>query len=184
MPNNYVRQAVAVRGAWTEEDLKKAMDEVRNGTMTVYRASGIYHIPRKALERRLKVNNDTKGPMGPSSTFGVDNEKRLCKHIQEMQSKGFPLTIDDLRVIAFKFAEQLQIKHRFNGTDEKAGYDWVQLFLKRDPDISLRKSKGVSYARSEDMNKVVFKAGFRTGYASTWAFTVCARCTGLTGLNC
>ncbi|KAG5892070.1 hypothetical protein JTB14_022728 [Gonioctena quinquepunctata] len=48
-----------------------------------------------------------------------------------MESQGSPLTIDDLRVIAFRFAEQLQIQNRFNTTDEKAGYDWVQLFLKK-----------------------------------------------------
>lgn len=38
-------------------------------------------------------------------------------------------------------------------TSEKADYDRVQLFLKRHPDISLRKSKGVSYARNQGMNK-------------------------------
>lgn len=71
-----------------------------------------------------------------------------------MQSKGFPLTIDDMRtIIAFKFAEQLNIKHRFNMESEKAGYDWLQLFLKRHPDISVRKSEGVSIARSEAMNR-------------------------------
>lgn len=74
MPNQYVRKAVAVRGAWSQEDLKMAMEEVQNGRMSVYRASFIYNIPRKTLERRLKLNNDKKGPMGPSSTFGAENE--------------------------------------------------------------------------------------------------------------
>ncbi|XP_045773169.1 MFS-type transporter clz9-like [Maniola jurtina] len=136
------------------------MAEVRNGNMSVYRASIIYNLPRKTLERRLKLNNDQKGPMGPSSTFGIANEKRLCKHIKEMQAKGFPLTMDDLRKIAFQFAEQLEIKHRFNESNEKAGYDWLQLFLKRNPDISLRKSEGVSYARGRGMNKDEVSAYF------------------------
>lgn len=160
MPNQYLRKVDSGRGAWSEEDLKNAMAEVRSGGMTVYRASFIYHIPRKTLERRLKQNNYTKGPMGPSSTFGADNEKRLSKHIKDMQSRGFPLTIDDLRRISFKFAEQLGIKHRFNMKSEKAGYDWVQMFLKRNSDISLRKSEGVSYARSQGMNRAEVTAYF------------------------
>lgn len=160
MPNQYVRKAASVRGAWSEEDLVNAMEEVQNGRMKIYRASIIYNIPRKTLERRLKQNNCTKGPMGPSSTFGTNNEIRLSKHIKDMQSRGFPLTVDDLRTIAFKYAVQLGIKHRFNMTSEKAGYDWVQMFLKRNPDISLRKSEGVSYARNQGMNKADVGAYF------------------------
>ncbi|CAF4927427.1 unnamed protein product [Pieris macdunnoughi] len=77
-----------------------------------------------------------------------------------MQFRGFPLTIDDLRTISFKFAEQLAIKHIFNIGSEKAGYDWVHMFLKRNSDISLRKSEGVSYARSQGMNKAEVNAYF------------------------
>ncbi|CAH4034219.1 unnamed protein product [Pieris brassicae] len=91
--------------------------------------------------------------MRPSSTFGAENEKSLSKHIKDLQMKGFPLTIDDLRTISFKFAEQLGIKHRFHIESEKASYDWVHMFLKRNSDILLRKSEGVSYARSQGMTK-------------------------------
>lgn len=39
MPNQYVRKAASVRGAWSEEDLVNAMEEVQNGRMKIYRAS-------------------------------------------------------------------------------------------------------------------------------------------------
>lgn len=57
-------------------------------------------------------------------------------------------------MIAYQFAEQLNIKHKFNKTGEKAGYDWLQMFLRRNPDIVLRKSEGVSMARSQGMDRV------------------------------
>ncbi|KAI4466572.1 hypothetical protein MML48_2g00000187 [Holotrichia oblita] len=100
--------------------------------MTIYSASEIYtfHIKQK--------DNDIKGPMGPSSMLGEQNEQKLVTHIKTMQSKGFPLSIDDVRTIAFHFAERLNISHRFNKTTEKAGYDWMQMFLKRNPDIRLQ----------------------------------------------
>ncbi|CAK1598568.1 unnamed protein product [Parnassius mnemosyne] len=77
-----------------------------------------------------------------------------------MQKNGFPLTIDDVRKIAYQFAEQLNLNHRFNRETEKAGYDWLQGFLRRNHDITLRKSEGVSLARSTAMNKLEVDAYF------------------------
>lgn len=161
MPNVYKRKAVATRGNWTEESLQAAISSVKNGEKTIYSASKTYGIPRKTLERRIKNDNDKKGPMGPTSMLGKQNEKKLVDHIKTMQSKGFPLTIDDVRSIAFQFAERLKIIHRFNKTTEKAGYDWMQMFLKRNPDITLRKSEGVSLARSQALNRVEVDAYFK-----------------------
>lgn len=46
--------------------------------------------------------------MGPSTLVTV-NETIVKKRLNEMQSKVFTLRIDDLRIIAFKFAQQFQI---------------------------------------------------------------------------
>lgn len=154
MPNRYQRQAVATRGNWSEHSLKAAINCLKNGEMSVYKASIVYNIPRKTLERRYKNNNDIKGPMGPTCMLGEENEKKLSRHIKMVQEKGFPLTIKDVRMIAFQFAEQLKVKHKFNKSKEKAGYDWLQMFLRRNPDIVLRKSEGVSMARCLAMNRV------------------------------
>ncbi|CAB3256884.1 unnamed protein product [Arctia plantaginis] len=123
MPNTYKRKAAAVRGNWTEEALKAAISAVKNDRLSVRAAANEFKIPRKTLERRIKKNNDKKGPMGPSSLFGEENEKKLAAHIKSMQAKGFPLTMDDVRKIAYDFAEQLKLKHTFNTETEKAGYD-------------------------------------------------------------
>ncbi|KAK9696220.1 CENP-B N-terminal DNA-binding domain [Popillia japonica] len=88
---------MSTTGMCDEENLKKAIEEEKTQTMSVYRASNVYGIPRKSLERRIKLKKNTKGLMGPSCTLGTENEKKLCQHIKDMQSKGFPLTIDDLR---------------------------------------------------------------------------------------
>ncbi|KAI4462013.1 helix-turn-helix psq domain [Holotrichia oblita] len=153
MPNIYKRKTASGRGNWTEVSLKAAITSVKNGEMTIYSASKIYNIPRKTLERKYKKDNDKKGPMGPSSMLGEQNEQKLVTHIKTMQSKGLPLSIDDVRTIAFHFAERLNISHRFDKTTEKAGYDWMQMFLKRSPDIRLRQSEGVSLARSQALNR-------------------------------
>ncbi|XP_046739416.1 uncharacterized protein LOC124407375 [Diprion similis] len=161
MPNKYQRQASATRGNWTEESLKAAINALKNGEMSVYAAAKAYQIPRKTLERRFKNNNDKKGPTGPTCFFGDENERKLANHIKVMQAKGFPLTIDDVRKVAYLLAEQLNLNHRFNKETGKAGYDFVRSFLSRHPDIAIRKSEGVSLARSTAMNKAEVDAYFK-----------------------
>lgn len=152
MPNKYIPKLGSTRGRWKAEDLKHAFEAVKSGA-SVRKASAMFSIPRKTLERRVKQDNVTKGPMGPGSCFGKDNEERLVRHIKKMQMNGFPLTRDDVRSLAYNFATQLGIQHRFNNNNEKAGYDWLQLFLSRHPDISVRKSEGVSLARVQGMDR-------------------------------
>lgn len=153
MPNKYIRKSIQTRGTWSQEDLSAAIKSVVDGNSSVRRASIEFSIPRKTLERRIKTGNSQKGSMGPSSVFGKENEDRLVRHILSMQKRGFPLTRDDLRIIAYHFAQQLKIKHKFNSETEKAGYDWLGLFLSRHPEISIRKSEGISVARATAMNR-------------------------------
>ena len=123
------------------------MAAIQNNQMSVRLATVSFGIPKKTLERRVKSSNKTK--LGPHSVFGSAHEQRLVRHIKEMQKSGFPLTRDDLRSMAYKCAVQLGIKHRFNKEDEKAGYVWLQSFLTRHSDISIRKAEGLSLARSK-----------------------------------
>lgn len=45
--------------------------------------------------------------------------------------------------MAFHLAQQLKIKHPFNKDKKLAGYDWLNMFLQRNPDLSVRKAEGV-----------------------------------------
>lgn len=105
------------------------------------------------VDGSLTVVCSSKVPMGPSSYLGSANEIRLVRHIKKMQGHGFPLTRDCVRSLAYEFAVQLGLKHKFNDEKRKAGYDWLQLFLSRHPDLSVRKSEGVSLARVHGMNR-------------------------------
>lgn len=66
MSNKYQSKAFATRGNWSEDSLRATLNCIKNGEMSMYKASMIYNIPRKTLEKRYKTNNDKKGPMGPN----------------------------------------------------------------------------------------------------------------------
>lgn len=91
--------------------------------------------------------------MGPSSTLGEEAEAKLVAHIKKLQKFGFAPIRNDVRHMAFALAEQLKLKHRFNASTKMAGYDWLQLFLARHSDLSIRVAEGVSINRSTALSR-------------------------------
>lgn len=135
MPSTYLRTCPN-RGKWTEADLLAAVESVRNGELGSNAAGRIYGVPAKTLRRRINANNFKKLGMG---SLGRDNEKKLVKHIMKLQNCGFAPRHLDLRQMAFNFAVALKIPHKFkNGL---AGKDWLRSFLRRNPELSVRKAE-------------------------------------------
>lgn len=141
------------RGCWTADQLLQAVQAVRNCAMGANAASRNFGIPAPTLRRRMKNNDLSKKTLGPPSLLGIENEEKLKSHIKKLQKHGFAPTREAVRSMAFHLALCLGIKHKFNSEEEVAGYDWLNMFLKRHPDLSVRKSEGVSLARSQGMNK-------------------------------
>ena len=64
---------------------------------------------------------------------------------------GYPPTERVIRRLAYTFAEINNVAHRFNKELEVAGYDWRKLFMRRHPQLSIRKDKSMSTARGMGM---------------------------------
>ncbi|XP_044761182.1 tigger transposable element-derived protein 6-like [Coccinella septempunctata] len=158
MPTEY-RRKLSNRGKYTEDNLKLAIEAVRNGS-SVNGASKMYGIPRKTLERKIKNNISTTGRLGPDSMLGEANEIKLVQHIKKAQKYGFPMTSQDVRKLAYNFAEGLLINHKFSKEKEIAGSDWLRSFMRRHPDLSTRKAEGLSLGRGVGMNRVDVRSYF------------------------
>ncbi|XP_031342963.1 tigger transposable element-derived protein 1-like [Photinus pyralis] len=152
MPTFYKRKRTSSRGSWSVEQLQNAVNAVHNG-QTLNQAARTFGVPWSTLKRRIQKGDMTKKPMGPMSVLGKTNEKKIVRHIMKMQKFGFSPTRNEVRSIAFKLAEQLKLRHTFNKENEMAGLDWLHLFMSRNPELSIRKSEGISLARSRNMNK-------------------------------
>ncbi|KAK9695898.1 Tc5 transposase DNA-binding domain [Popillia japonica] len=92
--------------------------------------------------------------MGPGSMLGRINENKLVVHLKKAQKYGFPMTVSDVRKLAFNYAESLQINHKFNKEHGIVGSDWFRSFLRRHSDLSIGKAEGVSLGRGQGMNCV------------------------------
>lgn len=73
-----------------------------------------------------------------------------------MENRLLGLTMLDFRKLDFQLAEINGCSHRFNQADRMAGQDWMNSFLLRHPDLSLRKPEATSGARAMGFNKVAY----------------------------
>lgn len=157
MPNVYVRKSN--KGSWSEEDLQQAINAIRNG-LSIRSAGKQFKIPESTLRSRLKRNVFEKTAMGPECQLGVDAENKLAVHIKKLQAVGFAPTQRDVRALAYDLAESLQKKHTFNREKKLAGKVWFSSFMRRHPELSIRKAQGISRARTEGMNRAEVKSYF------------------------
>lgn len=99
--------------------------------------------PKLHSKRKIKGDIVSKCSLGRNSVLGPENERKIVAHITKLQAAGFTPDRDTVRSMAFKLANQLGIQHTFNFDNDMAEYDWLQSFLRRNPQLSVRKSEGI-----------------------------------------
>ncbi|GBP39102.1 hypothetical protein EVAR_27463_1 [Eumeta japonica] len=146
------------RGDWTQESMEKAVDAVIEGKMGYMLAAKTFSVPQTTLEIKVKASRENlaasssasiKVPLGPKRPiFTEDEEKELCSYIIDMESRLYGLTTKDLKALAYNLAVKNNKPHPFNVQKQEAGKDWVQGFLNRHPELSIRKPESTSAARA------------------------------------
>ncbi|RVE47494.1 hypothetical protein evm_007905 [Chilo suppressalis] len=155
MPRKYKRKA-GVRArvcSWTTEQLQSAFDEMDRSTMGINAISRQFGIPSRTLRRRYAARNTTKQTLGKHPILDFDNEKRLVKHILKLGHAGFPPNRQSIRMLAYQFAEKLELKHNCDHENEMAGAAWFKSFIERNPELSIRQAEGLSLARAKGLSR-------------------------------
>ncbi|XP_072395080.1 uncharacterized protein [Diabrotica undecimpunctata] len=150
MPRAYVRKTK--RSKWTEDELKAAITALRSGRK-IREVGQSFNIPESTLRDKLKSNSHKKIKLDRKPIFNDEQESTIANHVKKLANMFFGVTLLELRRLAYQFAEENKIKHRFDSIKKIAGEDWLELFLKRHPDISVRKPEGTSQNRISAFNK-------------------------------
>lgn len=157
MPRTHIR--TTAKASWTDEQLQAALDAIRRGEKI--RAVGRrFNIHEATLRKRLKTGLAGGPAMGKKAVFKNFQEEEICSHLLHLAKLFYGVTLTELRRMAFEYAEQNKIKHNFNKTTKLAGKDWAQGFLKRNPQLSLRKPEATSINRILAFNKEAVKKFF------------------------
>lgn len=146
--------------------MEGAVEAVIKGEMGYYRASVQFNVPQTTLERYVKKRRNgldlpiskTLGSCKP--VFTQKQEQEMVSYLKNMEERLFGLTMNECRGLAFQLAELNGIAHPFNKTTRSAGKAWIQGFLSRHPELSIRKPEATSGMRARGFNKVAVSQFF------------------------
>lgn len=81
MPSNYKR--TSTRKSWSQEDMVKAIEAVKENSMGWLLASKRFNVPQATLRRHYYSTPENLGRFKP--TFNADMEKILVDHVLDLK---------------------------------------------------------------------------------------------------
>jgi hypothetical protein len=149
MVNSYKRKTS--QASWAPSTMQQAIREVQELGRPVKNVVTKFGIPRTTLQRHLK-SGSCEAKLGRYITvFSADQETELVEYIFHMDNLFYGLSKQEFLELVYNYAEMNKIPHPFkNGA---AGVDWYRGFVKRHPDVTLRKPEPTSIARARGFNK-------------------------------
>lgn len=150
MVSNYKRKTE--RGSYSKEKLKEAAEAVRNGSLSGYKASQLFNIPRMTImdcvnQRRIKSNT-----LGRNTALGTEAETMLANGLKLMEKHGFGLSRKELLETVGEYVQKNKIATNFkNGIPGQA---WFAGFKNRH-NLSIKKPQAVEYARKKAIDPFI-----------------------------
>ena len=131
---------------WTEEDVKQALEEVENRSVSIRATAKKYGITEGTLRKRIKMKKENKFIVGGGRppTFDKDVEKELTECISTMYKLGFSPNKSQLKDIVQNYVMANNIHTPF--TNNRPGKDWARNFMRRNK-LSTKKANIISSAR-------------------------------------
>jgi hypothetical protein len=122
---------------YTQSDLDAAIREVKDGNLTIYRASKQFNVPASTISSNIRGKNKTNR-LGATTLFTPEEETELEFCISFCADCGYPL---NRQMILFGAHKILKEKKPYAN---ELGRKWLDNFLKRHPSSSILKGHAVS----------------------------------------
>lgn len=139
---------------WSPRKMKIAVKAVQGGAK-LRQTAALYNIPVMTLSDYVKQTGTARTvtfkKMGRRPVFTAQQETEIKEHILLLCRKFYGLTPDSLKTAVFEYAEQNKIKNPFNKASKQAAFpacfNWFYGFLRRNPEISIRRPEATSINR-------------------------------------
>jgi len=150
-----MEKSKAQRGRWELKAMQLAVRAVIVGGVSKKAAAKKFNVPRGTLQRHLK--NVARGEgvqkkLGRHSILNAEQEDELVGRILDMESRLYGLSVEDVRKIVYTFCKRNNIPG-FSDDEQMAGRKWMNSFMKRHPELSLRTPEKTSMQRAVGFNK-------------------------------
>ena len=132
--NENVEVKTKKRSEYSKQDLMNAIKEVKDGDMILSAASRKYKIPRGTITNHLSGRSKVR-PAGRSMLLSEKDEKDLVEWLMKCDKLGDYRTKQELLKKAAKLASLKDINYK----RAIPTHAWYKAFMKRHPEIGLRK---------------------------------------------
>lgn len=146
MVRNYIKKSSA-QPKYSEEQLQRALDEIKAGTLSVYKASVVYKVPFSTLYCRSKgTRGRIKKSKGRKTALPENIENTLAASVKTLAKWGFGLGRKEIMDLVGQYVNGNKWETPFK--DGIPGEDWF-LNFKRRHNLSIRKPETLEYARKK-----------------------------------
>lgn len=130
------------RFSYSEEALQDAINSIDG--LSLNKASQQYKIPKGTLFNKLHEKVPIERKMGSSPVLHLKEEELIKTWIINKAKLGFPMHTSEVQNAVQSVLEKNQRKNPF--VNNRPGRKWMNLFLKRHPEITLRNTQVLSKA--------------------------------------
>lgn len=123
------RERVTDRSLWSITDLENARQRV-DDSESIRSVARSLEVNEATLRKRLKRVTPATSLGRYNTTFSPEMEQELCEYIKKVDGMFYGLTSKRLRELAFQFAEQNKIPHRFNAEEKNCWQSGYEVFVK------------------------------------------------------
>lgn len=85
-----------IHRVYDEAIMQRCLESIKTGRNTVYRASKVFGIPTSSIHYRIGDKWTKKTRKGPPTVLDPEDEMKIVRWLQGMESKGFPVLKETL----------------------------------------------------------------------------------------
>lgn len=134
------------RFKWKMEDLESALEDVKEGKLSVRAAAQKYEVPKSTVHDHLK-HHDAGAKPGPAPVLTKAEEHELVQWIIEMSGIGYGQCRQQVCLIVKQILDHNKRPNPLTGN--MPGKDWWHRFLKRHPQLSERTPQALQMCRAK-----------------------------------
>ena len=138
--------------------IPEAINKIKAGILSINKASQEYNIPFSTLRDRTSDRLPVDAKPGASTVLTADEELQLKTYLIKLSELGVGKSKEQVQELAYMIIRRDPSRSSVSETWVKkltAGKDWYYSFMKRNPELSLRKPEKLSKARSKMTNDAV-----------------------------
>lgn len=155
-----VRQRKTTKGRADLATYKQAYEDVKAGSSlrTAAEKNGLNHCSLfRYIRKRNAAGNDENQEMGyraHNRVFTQEQERELSKYLIRCADIYFGLTKKDVMKLAYELTIKYDLSRPRTWDDnETAGEEWFRMFMKRNPELSVRAAQATSLSRATSFNR-------------------------------